>query len=137
MRHLKKPKKYLGEKMEEIYQEFIIELYKNPRNFGKIDKPNLHAQLHNSTCGDQIELFIKIKENKIEEAKFIGRGCAISQASASLFTGFLKGKKVEELEKITKDDVLKLIKIDLSKNPSRMKCALLVFETLKKAIKNE
>jgi NifU-like protein involved in Fe-S cluster formation len=49
----------------------------------------------------------------------------------------LEGKKVEELEKITKDDVLKLIKIDLSKNPSRMKCALLVFETLKKAIKNE
>jgi spermidine/putrescine-binding protein len=91
---LKKPKKYLGEKMEEIYQEFIIELYKNPRNFGKIENPQLHAQLHNSTCGDQIELFIKIKENKIDEVKFIGRGCAISQASASLFTGFLKGKKV-------------------------------------------
>ncbi len=127
----------MGEEVEEIYQQFIIELYKNPLNFGRIENPNYQATLNNTTCGDQIELFIKVKEEMIQEAKFIGRGCAISQASASLFTGFLKGKKIAELEKITKDDVLKLIKIDLSKNPSRMKCALLVFETMKKAINKE
>lgn len=123
--------------MEEIYQQFIIELYKNPRNFGRINDADLKAVVYNTTCGDQVELFIKIKESRVEESKFIGRGCAVSQASASLFTGFLKGKKVEELEKITKDDVLKLIKIDLSKNPSRMKCALLVFDAFKKAIKKD
>lgn len=123
--------------MEELYQEFIIELYKNPLNFGKIERPEMHAQLHNTTCGDQIELFVRVNEGKIEQAKFIGKGCAISQASASLFTSYLKGKKINELEKITKDDVLGLLKIDLSKNPSRMKCALLVFDTMKKMIKTK
>ena len=120
--------------MEELYQQFIIELYKNPLNFGRIENPDLHAQLHNTTCGDQVELFIKAQNGKIEQAKFIGKGCAISQASASLLTGYLKGKKIDELEKITKDDVLALLKIDLSKNPSRMKCALLVFEAMKKSL---
>lgn len=120
--------------LEELYQEFIVELYKHPLNFGKLESPDLHAQLNNTTCGDVVELFIKLNNGKIDQAKFIGKGCAISQASASLFTGFLKGKKVSELEKITKDDVLSLLKIDLSKNPSRMKCALLVFEAMKKSL---
>ena len=71
------------------------------------------------------------------EAKFIGAGCAVSQASASLFTGFLKGKHIYALSKITKENVLELIKIDLSKNPSRMRCALLPFEAMKKATQNE
>ena len=120
---------------EEIYQEFIIELYKNPLNTGKIPSPDLHGAVQNSTCGDRMELFIKTKGGIIAEARFIGNGCAISQASASLFTGYLKGKKVSELGDITKDDVLKLLKIDLSKNPSRMRCALLPLEALRKAMK--
>ncbi len=123
--------------MEEIYQEFIIELYKNPRNKGTIDNPDLKAQLYNKSCGDAITLFIKTENGEITDAKFMGEGCAISMASSSLFTGFLKGKKVDGLEKITRDEVLSLIKIDLSKNPSRMKCALLPFEALKKAIRPE
>ena len=121
--------------MEDIYQEFIIELYKNPLNFGRIDDATYRAEIYNSTCGDRIELFIKVKDGMIEEAKFTGTGCAISQASSSLFTGFLKGKKLEDLGKISRDDVLKLIKIDLSKNPTRMKCALLPLDALRKAVK--
>lgn len=123
--------------MEELYQEFIIELYKNPRNKGTIDNPDLKAQLYNKSCGDAITLFIKAENGTITEAKFMGQGCAISMASSSLFTGFLKGKKVDGLGKITKEDALSLIKIDLSKNPSRMKCALLPFEALKKALRPE
>jgi nitrogen fixation NifU-like protein len=72
----------MGENLEELYQQFIIELYKNPLNFGKLENPDLYAQLHNTTCGDQIELFIKIKDDKVESAKFSGKGCAISQASS-------------------------------------------------------
>ncbi len=120
--------------MEEIYQEFIIELYKNPQNFGSMEDADYKAQIYNPACGDRIILFIKVKDDKIQDAKFTGSGCAISQASASLFTGYLKGKKVEDLANITKDDVLALLKIDLSKNPTRMKCALLPFEAMKKAI---
>lgn len=121
--------------MEDIYQEFIIELYKNPLNFGKIQDADFRAEMHNTTCGDIVELFLKVKDGIIVEAKFIGKGCAISQASSSLFTGYLKGKKLAEAEGIKKEQVLSLLKIDLSKNPSRMKCALLPLDALRKALK--
>ena len=121
--------------MEEIYQEFLIELYKNPLNFGKIQKPDYQAEVHNSTCGDWITLFLKIENGIVIDVKFQGSGCAISQASSSLFTEYLKGKKIDSLEKIKNNEVLALLKIDLSKNPSRMRCALLPFEALKKATK--
>jgi nitrogen fixation NifU-like protein len=121
--------------MEELYQEFIIELYRNPLNFGKIDGADYRAEIYNSTCGDRIELFLKVKDGVIADAKFTGQGCAISQASSSLFTGYLKGRKVDGLAVITKDDVLSLLKISLEKNPTRMRCALLPFEAMKKALK--
>ena len=120
---------------DDVYQEFIIELYKNPLNFGKIDSPDYKAQMYNATCGDMIEIYLKAKGGTVTEAKFMGKGCAISQASSSLFMGYLKGKKTEELGKIRKEDVLALLKIDLSKNPTRMKCALLPLDALRKAIK--
>jgi nitrogen fixation NifU-like protein len=122
-------------RMDDIYQEFIIELYKNPLNFGKIGNADYHAEIYNSACGDIIELFIRVEGGVVAEAKFIGKGCAISQASASLFTGFLRGKPLSELKKIRKEDVLALLKIDLSKNPTRMKCALLPLDALRKALK--
>lgn len=120
--------------MDDIYQEFIIELYKNPANFGKIQGADYRAEIHNSTCGDMVELFLKVRDGVIVEAKFIGKGCAISQASSSLFTGFLKGKTVAQAMEIDRGQALSLLKIDLSKNPSRMKCALLPLDALRKAI---
>ncbi len=119
---------------KDIYQEFIIELYRKPLNHGRMAKADYRAQLDNPTCGDRIELFIKAKNGAVADAKFSGSGCAISQASASLFTGYIKGKKLAALGKITAEDVLKLIKIDLSRNPGRMRCALLPFEAMKKAL---
>ena len=123
--------------MEELYQEFIIELYKNPLNFGEIDDADYKAQIYNPTCGDMITLFLKVKDGIITDARFTGKGCAISQASASLFTGYLKGKRLDKLSSITKDDVLELIKIDLSKNPTRMRCALLPYEAMRKALEKD
>jgi nitrogen fixation NifU-like protein len=99
-------------------------------NFGKIHDANYRKKVYNPTCGDWIELFLKVKDGKIVDVKFNGSGCAISQASSSLFTEYLKGKKLSELKKITKNDILKLLKIDLSKNPSRMKCALLPLDAI-------
>ena len=119
----------------DIYQDFILELYKNPINFGLLEGANKTAKSFNPLCGDKIELFLKVnKEGIIEEAKFIGSGCAISQASACLLTEEIKGKKLEEIEKFNKDDIIRIIKIDLSKNPSRLKCALMSLEALKKAL---
>ena len=118
----------------DIYQEFIIELYKNPRNVGRIENADYRAKAENTTCGDSVELFIKAEKGVVAEAKFLGNGCAISQASASLFTQFLVGRRVSALEKIKAQDILSMIKIDLSKNPSRMKCALLPLDALRKAV---
>ena len=120
---------------EELYQEFLIELYKNPMNYGEIADADYKADIDNPTCGDRLTLFIKVKDDTIEEAKFIGKGCVLSQASASLFTGYLKGKKISDLDKITKDDVLALLKINLSRNPTRMRCALLPLDAMKKSLK--
>lgn len=120
--------------MSDIYQEIIMEVYKNPMNFGKLENPDYHALSHNPLCGDNLELFIKTENSMIKEIKYSGKGCAISQVSASLLTEHLKGKTIEQAEKMKKENVLRLIKIDLSKNPSRMKCALLSLEVLKKAL---
>jgi len=122
---------------KELYQEFIIELYKNPLNFGTIENAEFKAEMYNPTCGDRVVIYLKVKDNKVVDAKHDGKGCAISQASASLFTEYIKGKTVEEVLKLGKNDILGLIKIDLSKNPTRIRCALLPLDALKKALKNE
>ncbi len=121
----------------EIYQEFILELYKNPINFGKIENASMHAGSNNPLCGDRVEIFLKLENGTVADAKFIGSGCAISQASACLLTEEIKGKKLDEISKMQKEDVLRIIKVDLSKNPSRLKCALLSLETVKKAINGQ
>jgi nitrogen fixation NifU-like protein len=120
---------------EEIYQEFIIELYKNPLNFGSIENPDFKAEVHNPTCGDMIVLTLRVKNGVIVDAMHGGKGCAISQASASLLTEYLKGKKIEEVTNLSKKDILDMIKINLNKNPTRMRCALLPLDALKKALK--
>jgi len=121
--------------MSDIYREFIMEIYQNPLNVGRIEKATHNAQSHNPLCGDNIELFLMVDTaDRITEVKYIGKGCAISQVSASLVTEHLKGKKIEQAKRMKKEDVLKLIKVDLSKNPTRMKCALLILDVLGKTI---
>jgi len=122
---------------QELYQEFIIELYKSPLNYGAIPDADYKAEMYNSTCGDRVVIYLKVKDGRITEAMHDGKGCAISQASASLFTEHLKGKTLEEARKIGKNEIMKLIKLDLSKNPTRIRCALLPLDALKKAIKEE
>ena len=119
---------------QDIYQEYIIELYKNPLNFGAIVNADYSAEAFNPTCGDRIVLYLKVSNEKVTEARHSGEGCAISQASASLLTQSMKGKTLEELKALTKDDALRLLKIDLSKNPTRIRCALLPLDALRKAV---
>jgi len=124
----------------EIYQDFILELYKNPINFGKIENADFTASSLNPLCGDKVEVFIKLDntdKKKVAEAKFIGSGCAISQASACLLTEEIKGKNIEEVIKMNKEDILRIIKVDLSKNPSRLKCAMLGLDSMKKAVESK
>lgn len=122
---------------QELYQEFIIELYKNPLNFGSILDADYKAEMYNATCGDLVVIYLKVQDGKITDAKHDGKGCAISQASASLLTEYMKGKTLEEVSKLGKTEVLGLIKIDLSKNPTRIRCALLPLDATRKALKKE
>ena len=115
-----------------IYRENILEHYKNPENFGALLKPSIQVKEQNILCGDEIQIEIKFEKNKVKEAKFIGKGCAISQSSADMLISHIKNKSLNEIKKITNDDVMELLGIKLT--PTRLKCALLPLSALQKGI---
>ena len=115
----------------DLYQENILEHFQAPHNKGRMEHPSIHYRDLNPLCGDEIEFFLKLDGNLISEVGFLGDGCAISQASASMLTDELKGKQVDFLKGMDKDTVLGLLGIELS--PVRMKCALLSVRVLKMA----
>ncbi len=119
--------------MTSIYQELILDHYRNPRNQGFLKVLTHEATANNPTCGDKLEMHLLVKNDIIKEVKFQGSGCAISQASASILTEFLCGKSVVEMQKLDREDLLGLLGIEFSL--TREKCALLALETFKKAIK--
>jgi nitrogen fixation NifU-like protein len=114
---------------DQFYREYILDHYKNPRNFGRLEHPDISHEENNPLCGDVVGMDFHIKDGTIEDIRFHGRGCAISQASASLLTERLKGLPLEDAKKISKDDVLGELGIDIS--PARIKCALLALKVLK------
>ena len=89
----------------DMYQEIILDYWKNPRNKGILNNPTSTFKDSNPSCGDNIQVDLKINNNKIEDIKFSGSGCIISQASASMLTEFIKNKSVEEAKSISRDDV--------------------------------
>jgi nitrogen fixation NifU-like protein len=118
--------------VDDLYREHILDHYKNPRNHGTIDDADVSAEGVNPLCGDQLAIDLKISDGRIEEIKFHGRGCSISQAATSMLTELAEGKTVEEAAALTKDDVLEELGIPLS--PVRLKCALLGLGTLRLAL---
>jgi nitrogen fixation protein NifU and related proteins len=118
--------------MEELYRDFILDHYRNPRNAGTLAAPDATFEDNNPLCGDKIRMDLKLRDGVIEEIRFQGRGCAISQASASLLTEIVKGKTVAEVGKISKEDVLENLGIPIS--AARLKCALLGLKVLKSAL---
>ena len=114
---------------DQFYREYILDHYKNPRNFGRLDHPDITHEENNPLCGDVVGMDFQVKGGLIEDIRFHGRGCAISQASASLLTERLKGMQLDEAKKINKDDVIGALGIDIS--PARIKCALLSLKVLK------
>ena len=118
--------------MESIYREEILEHYKRPHNWGPMESPDLEFEDTNPLCGDELKVEIKVDEdNKIEDIRFSGHGCAISQASASMTSDEIKGMSIDDLLKLDRRFVLDLLGITIS--ATRMKCALLTLKVLKGA----
>ncbi|HBF41956.1 MAG TPA: SUF system NifU family Fe-S cluster assembly protein [Anaerolineaceae bacterium] len=119
--------------MDDLYREVIIEHYKNPDHRGHLDPYDISFEDENPLCGDHIRIDLRVNgEGLVTEAAFDGHGCAISQASADLLLDSIIGKPVEEIKKLTKNDVLELLGIELG--PVRLKCALLSLKILKAGV---
>lgn len=115
-----------------LYQDQILDHYRNPRNYGSLDHATHQADTRNPTCGDTLHMDIAVQNGTISDVRFTGSGCAISQASASLLTEHIRGKSTEAALAIEPAIVLGLLGVPLS--PNRMKCGLLSLETLHKTL---
>lgn len=136
--------------LRELYQQVIVDHNRNPRNFRKLEEPCLHAEGHNPLCGDKVTVYAQVDDNKITDLSFEGNGCAISVASASLMTEYLKGKTLDEeqslfgyvhnalTEKDSDIDLMQFGKLGVLANvknfPMRVKCATLCWHTLEAAL---
>ncbi|MBN1303180.1 MAG: SUF system NifU family Fe-S cluster assembly protein [Anaerolineales bacterium] len=119
--------------MDDLYREVIIEHYKNPAYRGHLDPHDIIFEDDNPLCGDHIEITLRIdKDDRVSDAAFDGKGCAISQASADLLVESIIGRSLEEVKALNKEDVLDLLGIELG--PVRLKCALLSLKVLKAGV---
>ena len=119
--------------MDDLYRELIIDRYKNPLYRGELDPHDISFEDDNPLCGDHIRIDLRVDENeRVTEAMFDGRGCAISQASADLLVESIRGKSLDEIKELSKEDLLELLGIELG--PVRLKCALLSLKVLKAGV---
>ncbi len=118
--------------MLDIYGEELINRYEHPHEKGKLENASISMHEENVSCGDNITVYLKIKDGKIEDAKFDGNGCIISMGSADLLLESIKGKSLKEIEKIGKKELFEIIGIE--PGPARLHCATLSLRALKKAV---
>jgi nitrogen fixation NifU-like protein len=135
--------------LDALYRQVIMDHYKNPRNRGVLGQDSVTVNMNNPTCGDRIQLTLRVEEGVVQDAKFEGEGCSISMSSASMMTQAIKGKKIEEAIKLAKifsdmmqgkeyDDSVDLGDIEalqgVSKFPARIKCATLAWKAMEKGL---
>ncbi len=116
----------------DIYREEILEQYRHPHNFGALEKPDASAFAANPICGDEITLELQVKDGSVADVAFKGTGCALSVASASLFTEWMRGQKIAALKKVTPEFVEQLFKAPVG--PARLHCVHLPLGALRKAL---
>src|SRR5262245_8266 len=118
--------------MDDLYRDYILEHYRRPHNFGPLEGATASHEGANPLCGDRITLQLRVLGGTVDGVGFTGRGCAISQASASLLTDEIKGKPLDHAADMGPQDVLDLLGIEIS--PARMTCAMLSLDTLQKPL---
>jgi nitrogen fixation NifU-like protein len=117
---------------DQLYREVILDHYKNPRGHGVIEGADAQAEGQNPLCGDEVAIFVALDDDKIEDVRFRGRGCAISQAATSMLVEMVRGRTVDEVASMPRDELLEEVGIPLT--PVRLKCALLGLGVLKVAL---
>jgi nitrogen fixation protein NifU and related proteins len=115
--------------MDALYREAILDHYKHPRRKGHLVQADIHYHDHNPFCGDEITIELQVQDGTVVDAAFDGRGCAISQATASMLMEEIVGKSTDELKQLDKEYILELLGIEIG--PVRLKCALLPLKALK------
>ncbi|WP_078414207.1 Fe-S cluster assembly sulfur transfer protein SufU [Priestia abyssalis] len=138
--------------LDQLYRQVIMDHYKNPRNRGVLSEDTVTINMNNPTCGDRIQLSLKVEDGKVADAKFEGEGCSISLSSASMMTQAIKGQTIEDALKLSSifsnmmqgkdyDDSLDLGDIEalqgVAKFPARIKCATLAWKAMEKGIGNQ
>lgn len=139
--------------LDTLYRQVIMDHYKNPRNKGVLEEGSLTVNMNNPTCGDRIQLTMKVSDGIVTDAKFEGEGCSISMSSASMMTQAIKGKEIDKAIKLSKifsdmmqgkeydEDDLDLGDIEalqgVSKFPARIKCATLAWKAMEKGLQDE
>lgn len=118
--------------MDSIYKEEIIDHYKRPRNYGQLSSPDIHVEANNPLCGDKLQMDLMVRDGVVEDVRFSGKGCAISQAAASMLTEEMVGARLEDLARTTRQDILDNLGIEVSY--ARMKCAMLSLGLLRLAL---
>lgn len=117
-----------------IYQEELTDHYTNPRNRGTLHNPDFTSGMHNPSCGDSVSIQGCVEDGILLAIAFEGKGCVISQATASMLTEYAKGKSLAQLKELNADFMRSLIGMPLG--PTRLKCALLPLEALQQGIKD-
>ena len=117
---------------QDIYREAILDHSKHPRNKGTLEHPDFTFEDTNPLCGDEIRVDLDVEGDRVAAVRFSGRGCAISQAAASMLTEMVDGQPVEAVKALTKDDILEELGVPVS--PARLKCALLGLKVMKAAL---
>ncbi|MCC6350305.1 MAG: SUF system NifU family Fe-S cluster assembly protein [Candidatus Eisenbacteria bacterium] len=118
--------------MNDLFRENILEHYQHPRCQGTLEDADLSCEDANPLCGDRIRMDVKLDGSRIGQVRFSGHGCSISQAAASMLCEHVEGRTLDEVKKLTREDVLEMLGIELG--PVRLKCALLALKTLKSGI---
>lgn len=117
---------------DDLYRQYILDHYRQPHNHGTLEHPDIHAADTNPLCGDRISIDLKLDGDRVSEVRFSGRGCAISQASASMLTEQIDGATLDELRAITPQDVFDMLGVEIG--PARQRCALLSLRVLHQGV---
>ena len=118
--------------MDDLYRDYILDHYKHPRNFGELEPHDLEAREHNPLCGDELGVQIRVRDGRIDELRFHGQGCAISQAAASIASEELTGMALDEVATLDAEWMIDLLGIPVS--ATRRKCALLNLKVVRGAV---